>query len=62
MLRLLREFIRESIHFPYEIPLENDPGFKGQSILVPDEYKDRIKSWMKAMGLASPRQKKRNKR
>ena len=62
MIRLLREFIRESVSFPYETALEDDPGFKGKSTLVPDEYKERIKIWMKAMGLASPERKKRNKR
>ena len=36
----------------YEHELTNDKAFKKKSVLVPDDIKEKIKSWTKSMGLS----------
>lgn len=59
----LRKLINENLsgshpEQAYDGNLVDDPAFEKQSVLVPDDIKQSIKSWLKTMGLSS-RKKKR---
>lgn len=41
----------------YNELLEDDPVYRKKSVLVPDDIKDQINSWMKKMGLSAPLRK-----
>ena len=43
----------------YSELLEDDPVYQKKSVLVPDDVKHSINSWMKKMGLAGPMKKGR---
>ena len=62
--RLLREYIAEEVHRSiagshpseaYYADLYDDPAFGERSVYVPDGVKEKIRKWMKAMGLTSKR-------
>jgi hypothetical protein len=51
----LRSLIREA----FKDDLSDDPAYKKDSVLVPDDIKRSIDKWTKAMGLSSKKKKRR---
>lgn len=62
-MRALRMLIREEVRkyyfggsYPeerYEVELLDDPDFEAPSVYVPDDVKEKIKTWAVAMGLST---------
>jgi hypothetical protein len=69
LLRELRQVIREAIDCwggsrpeeMYEEELVNDPDLKKHSVIVPDDVKRPVTNYLKAMGLAGTKRKKRQR-
>lgn len=61
-VRELKRLVREGLsgsqpEQTYEGELADDPALKKQSVLVPDDIKRSIGTWMSAMGLSSKKKK-----
>jgi hypothetical protein len=62
--RLIREVSEDNVwggsnpEEMYEEELADDPALKKKSVYVPDDIKDSIGHWMKAMGLSHSKKKR----